>query len=438
MTWRIWPEGSEESRSGWKFSRACHSGAGCLVLDCGARRNMESYVVIGGGLAGLTAANELAGQGNQVTLLEQSTHLGGRARTQAENGYLLNLGPHALYRGGWAARTFREWRIPFSGGLPPTASRAYFVREARFYPLVTNLTGLLATRLFNFREKLEVANLLRAFSAAKANPRETMANWLDRHVSSPRVREFAATAIRISTFALDLDRLGAEIALGQIRGALKDNVLYLDGGWQTLVDRLAERARSLGVDIRCDHPVGGIGSIDATKIILAVGPAEVEKLTGVATPAALPLHMASLDLALDGMPEDATNVAFAVDRPLYFSVHSASAQLAPRGGRMVHAAKYLGAELQDSKAVRAELEDYATLVLPAWRKQTRFARFLPALTVTPMMPTSANRPDVDFLGLDRVRIAGDWVGPEGMLADAAVASALRAACAIERRKAAAA
>jgi len=55
-----------------------------------------------------------------------------------------------------------------------------------------------------------------------------------------------------------------------------------------------------------------------------------------------------------------------------------------------------------------------------------------------MMPTSANRPDIDFLGLDRVAVAGDWVGPEGMLADAAVSSALWAAGAIGRRKAAAA
>jgi len=61
---------------------------------------MESYVVIGGGLAGLTAVNALASNGNKVTLIEQSAHPGGRARTQRECGYLANLGPHALYRGG--------------------------------------------------------------------------------------------------------------------------------------------------------------------------------------------------------------------------------------------------------------------------------------------------------------------------------------------------
>jgi phytoene dehydrogenase-like protein len=399
---------------------------------------MKSYVVIGGGLAGLTAANELAGQGNRITLLEQSSHLGGRAATHNENGYLLNLGPHALYRGGRAAQTFREWRIPFSGGIPPTASRAYFVRERQFYPMVTNLGGLLATRMFNFREKLEVSNLLRSFTAAKANQRERMADWLDRHVSTARVREFAATLIRIATFAIDLDLLDAQAALNQIASALKDNVLYLDGGWQTLVDGLAQRARSLGVNIRCGEPVANVDSIEAAGIVLAVNPAQVEKLTGVPLPAGLPLHMASLDLGLDGLPKDAANAAFALDRPLYLSAHSASAKLAPQGGRMVHVAKYLGGARQDPNSVRAELEEYATLVLPGWRRHVAFARFLPALTVTPMMPTTTSRPDEDFLGLQRVTIAGDWVGPEGMLADAAVASALRAAGAIQRPRAAAA
>lgn len=398
---------------------------------------MEHYVVIGGGISGLAAANALAGPGREVTLLEQSSHLGGRARTQNENGYRLNLGPHALYRGGRAAQAFREWGIPFSGAVPAGA-RAYFVRDQQFYPLLTSLAGLLGTRLFNLREKLELANLLRSFTAAKAEPGESMSQWVKRHVSSRRVRDFAATAIRISTFAIDLERLDAQLALAQIRSALKSNVLYLDGGWQTLVDGLAERARSLGVEIRCDQRISGIDSIDATGIVLAIDPCAVEKLSGVKMPGGLPVRMASLDLCLEGMPGDTANAAFAIDRPIYFSAHSASAQLAPGGGRMVHVAKYLGAAQPDAKAVRAELEDYATLVMPAWKKHVAFARFLPALEVTAMLPTPAHRPDHDFLKRDRVSIAGDWVGPEGMLADAAVASALKAAAAIQSPRARAA
>jgi phytoene dehydrogenase-like protein len=87
---------------------------------------MQSYIVIGGGLAGLTAANALARPGHKVTLIEQSQHLGGRAITQRDAGFALNLGPHALYNGGPATRTFREWNIPFEGH-PPAQSRGHLV-----------------------------------------------------------------------------------------------------------------------------------------------------------------------------------------------------------------------------------------------------------------------------------------------------------------------
>ena len=402
---------------------------------------MDSYTVIGGGLAGLTAANALASQGHRVTLLEQSAHLGGRARTQIENGFSFNLGPHALYGGGPAYRTFRDWDIPFSGNLPPTSSRSYFVRGGELFPIVTGAGPLLATRLFSFREKMEVANLLRLLSSARSQPMETAAAWLDRHAFSPRVREFAATAIRVATFVPDLEHLDAGTALRQVAGALKHNVLYLDHGWQTLVDGLERRARSLGVDIRCGQQSDKLGSTDVRGVILAVGPQQVEQLTGIALPARRAVYLASLELGLDAMPDEGANVAFALDRPLYFSVHSAAARLAPQGSKLVHVAKYLGSKQQDPKAVRAELEEFASLVMPRWKQHTGFVRFLPDLLVSPVMPEVQGRPGVDYLkskGLANVTIAGDWVGEEGMLTDAVVSSALQAASVLQGTKAAAA
>jgi phytoene dehydrogenase-like protein len=44
-------------------------------------------VIIGGGLAGLSAACYLARSGVAVTLFEKSSGLGGRAATQIHNGY---------------------------------------------------------------------------------------------------------------------------------------------------------------------------------------------------------------------------------------------------------------------------------------------------------------------------------------------------------------
>lgn len=56
---------------------------------------MNQITVIGGGLAGLTAAVTGAEGGAQVRLLEAHQQLGGRARS-TDCPYKANLGPHAI------------------------------------------------------------------------------------------------------------------------------------------------------------------------------------------------------------------------------------------------------------------------------------------------------------------------------------------------------
>jgi phytoene dehydrogenase-like protein len=397
---------------------------------------MAHFVVIGGGLAGLTAANALAGPGTNVTLLEQSRNLGGRARTSQQGGHALNLGPHALYRGGIAARTFLNWEIPFSGGDPGgkhLGTRAALVRGREVHPAVKDFSGLLTTRLFSARERLEVARLLRLFNSAGARPSESMAEWLTRQIRSDRVRDYAAMAVRIATYSTDLRHLNAQAAIQQVSMALKQGVLYLDSGWQTLVDGLVRRASSLGVEIRCGERITSLENIRADGIVLAVDPETVEQLTGVLLPARRAAYVADLDICLNRLPTRATTAAFALERPLYFSVHSAVARLAPNGGATIHVVKYLEETEDDAQALRSELEEYADLVMPQWRYYARRVRFLPKLLVTAAIPGRSGRPSVSLPGIGRVAIAGDWVGSEGMLADAAVASALRAARIVQQR-----
>ena len=121
---------------------------------------MQRYIVVGGGLAGLTAANALAGEGRKVVLLEQSEHLGGRAMTRQDRGYLLNLGPHALQLAGVAAQTLRQWGVPFQGNPPDTSSASFVTHGGRMYPLILTTRGLLTTRLFSAAEKLQAARIL--------------------------------------------------------------------------------------------------------------------------------------------------------------------------------------------------------------------------------------------------------------------------------------
>src|ERR1044072_196177 len=79
-----------------------------------------SITVVGGGLAGLTAAIACAEGGANVGLLQAHEALGGRARS-ASGPYKANLGPHVIYKDGdfWDWLVDRDLLPPFRGPAPP-------------------------------------------------------------------------------------------------------------------------------------------------------------------------------------------------------------------------------------------------------------------------------------------------------------------------------
>jgi phytoene dehydrogenase-like protein len=237
--------------------------------------------------------------------------------------------------------------------------------------------------------------------------------------------------MRVSTYSVDFERLSARAALAQFRQVRTHGVLYLDGGWQTLVAGLEQRARRLGVEIRTGEAVESLAAIDADGIVLATTPGAVERITGHRLPPIHAIRAACLDLGLGRLPPGAARIAFGVDEPLYLSVHSAVARLAPAGRAVVHVAKYLAGDTDAAKD-REELEQFADRAIPGWRDQVEAARFLPQMTVAGAAFSPQGRPAVDEFGIPGVVLAGDWVGGESMLADAAVASALRAAGVVQR------
>jgi phytoene dehydrogenase-like protein len=412
--------------------------------------------VVGGGLAGLAAATYLGRAGRSVTLFEKSRTFGGRAATHLKSEFRFNVGPHALYRGGPGIKILQDLGVKFSGGVPG-ASGGYAVDNGAKHTLPGGFLSLVTTGLLSLPGKLETARLLGAFPKIDAGALQhmTVGQWLDTKIRQPDVRRLVQALVRVSTYANAPQRQSAGNAVEQVQTALKSNVLYLDGGWQTLVDGLRAAAEAAGVrlvagsrieSIDCDAAVRGVRFVDGTlfrtgAVVIATSPGEAAELVpgdqGESlrewANTAIPIKAACLDVALSRLPRPRATFALGIDQPLYLSVHSAVAKLAPAGGATIHVAKYLDPDVSgDAKSDERQLEGLLDLIQPAWRDQVVERRFLPSMTVYHALVTAAQggtagRPGPAIRDVANLYVVGDWVGPHGLLADASLASAKQAA-----------
>ncbi len=83
-----------------------------------AQTGKTGVAVVGGGIAGLTAASYLARAGTNVTVFEKAPEPGGRAATLESAGFLFNCGGHALYTGGAASSVLAELGVTYGHGTP--------------------------------------------------------------------------------------------------------------------------------------------------------------------------------------------------------------------------------------------------------------------------------------------------------------------------------
>ena len=351
--------------------------------------------------------------------------LGGKAITQLKEGFAMNFGPHALYIDGTADRTFRQWGIRFSGNRPNFTNRAYFVRNGQRLPFLEALA------------KEGISELIMSTDVDRA--RGHIEDWLLENCLSEHAAQLIRSMVRLTTYCAEPKVIAADAAIRQMQMAFSKGVLYLNGGWGTLVYALMEKAASLGIQLETNASVKQIEGcsvkladgrcVSGAGIIIAVSRDAIDQLTTNRLPPSMSARMALLDLGLRRIPDTSVAFALGADSPFYFSVHSTWASLASPGAALVHVAKYLNS--QDSatqdRVTKDELEQFADSVIPGWRAESQIARFLPNMVANGGIPTLAGRPDVDALKMERVAICGDWVGPEAMLSDASVGSALRAA-----------
>ena len=359
-----------------------------------------------------------------------------------------------------------ELNIKYSG-RKVDYTKYFITKKGKKYHSPVKISQLLTTQLLKgLSSKIETTKFFIKLNKMNFEGLERISfqDWLDKTFKNPDSKAFVKMLGRIATYTFNAENLSAKLALDQIKKAVAGGVIYIDEGWQTLVNQLVDIAKRNGVkfvygknviSLEQSHEVNRQNNQSLWKIklsdntivsfqdvIIATNPYNVHSLLNkniLISPEFLkqlefmnrPAKVATLDVALNSLPNPDVYGVYGLDTPLYLSLHSAFAKLSTDGnGILFHAMKYLDASIEPNAVQdKLELEGILDTVQSDWRKKVVRQRFLPNMIPSNTVLNSSNkgivekRPDIKVPGVNNLYIIGDWVGPEGMLADASFASA---------------
>ncbi|NYJ73783.1 hydroxysqualene dehydroxylase HpnE [Allobranchiibius huperziae] len=206
---------------------------------------MTRAAVIGGGLAGITAAIGLADAGCDVTLLERQAHLGGLTHSFERDGMWVDNGQHVFLRCCTAYRSLLQrlavahlvtmqdrLDIPMRSGRRATTGHL----RRNGLPAPMHLAGSLARHPWlpvpDRVRAGRIALALAAVDTASAASDETsFGDWLDAHHCSRRLRENLWDVVGLATLNVHADECSLALAATVFQLGLLTDRTAGDIGW---------------------------------------------------------------------------------------------------------------------------------------------------------------------------------------------------------------
>ena len=247
-------------------------------------------VVVGGGLAGLSAALELVDKGHEVTLLEARPTVGGKVQTlpkregdpepPPDNGQHIALGCFTDYL------EFLE-RIGSRDKIRRLPLELTVIDEqGRSAKIGYGLGSLLRYRHLSLRDRLRIAVLVARLPRLEARQGESFGEFLRRHrQTGTAIERFWDVFIRPG-LNLRTDEVDAETARFTVLRALRsgraasDLVLPAAPLGHMHGDAAVRALEQAGARVQTGARVDDLGDLDADAVVLALPPEETSRLLG--------------------------------------------------------------------------------------------------------------------------------------------------------------
>jgi len=401
--------------------------------------------VVGGGLAGITAALDCAEAGADVRLLEVRPRLGGAAYSVHRDGLHIDNGQHVFLRGceayrGLLRRLGSEHLVSVQPRLEipvlKPGAKPFLLRRSSL-PAPLQLAGALSRYPHLSRgERLRAARAALALMRLSVQEdRETLGAWLARHGQSPNAiaalwdlialptlnlpaaeasLELGAFVFRKGLFeSTDAGDIGFHVGTledilgGPARRTLKDAGVEMGLGW-----RVEGVSRELGVTTRVE---GRLEELSADRVIVALPPERaaglLEPLLGSALPSLGSSPIVNLHVVYDRIVSE-HRFAAGVGTPVQYLFDRTEAGGAPSG------CQYLAISLSGAKREMAmsveELRGEYVPALEALLPGARGARVETFLVTREHAATFRARPGIEALrpgaatAVPGLLLAGAW------------------------------
>ena len=247
-------------------------------------------VVVGGGLAGLSAALVLADAGHEVRLLEARPTLGGKVQTLPEregdpdpppdNGQHIALGCFSDYLEFIERIGSRDkiQRLPFELTVIDERGRAARIGYG--------LGPLLRYRHLPFRDRLRVALLVARLPRLAPRELETFGEFLRRHGQSKTAIErfwdvFIRPALNLRTDEVDAEAARFTVLRALRSGRAASDLVLPTAPLGDIHGVAAARAlQQAGASVQTGTRVDDLAELDADAVVLALPPDEASRLLG--------------------------------------------------------------------------------------------------------------------------------------------------------------
>jgi len=354
---------------------------------------MTEVVVVGGGLAGLVAARKLAEANESVTLFERESTLGGRVRSEHEDGFTFDRGFQVLFTSypavkqelaldALSLRRFRPGAILARPGKRTTLSDPLRDRGG--------LTATLFNREVTLRDKLRLFRLTRELSrtphAQLFDRDDTSIDTAlrNRGFSDKFVEQFAAPFYGGITLdrSLSSSRFVFEYTFKMLATG---NIAVPAEGMGAISAQLATSARETGVTVESETTVESVSAdgdrvvvetpaetLTADAAIVATDPSTARELTGCESIPTTGRGCVTQQFALPRTQELQTGrrllLNAADERPNQVAHMSAVAPEYAPETRHLLSATFLGEQTESDDQLATEVRE----ALEAWFPENRF------------------------------------------------------------------